>query len=186
MRALLFAALLLLPAACAGSGPGATPADPAGGAAMAADLLPFEASSAPFLNARDGSARTLRVVPAADGQSARLVLDSGAGAPSEIRVTRADDGLWFSADVDKGTRLIQFGANPGDEWESAGRRVRFDGWEPASLGGASIEAARITARRGPASLEHVETWWFARGVGLVRLKSDRGSLSVDELVRAGR
>jgi len=130
-------------------------------------------------------------VPSPDGQSARLVLEAPVARgptdvlqPMEMHVTRRDASLWFSSDINLGTELIRAGAAPGDAWESAGRRVRFEGWENVPIGGTGVEAARITARRGPAGLEQVETWWFARGVGLVRLKSDRGSISVDELVRA--
>jgi hypothetical protein len=183
MRALLPAALVLAVSACQGGG--AAPDAAAG--ALTADLLPFEASSAAFTNARDGTPRTLRVVPSADGRAARLVLEApGGAAPGEIRVTRRDDSLWFSADVDLGTELIRIGAAPGAAWESQGRRVRFEGWESLPLGASNVEAARIVARRGPAGLERAETWWFARGVGLVRLKPERGSMSPDELVRVAR
>jgi hypothetical protein len=184
MRALLLALLLLVPVACAGAGASAGLRD--SGGALTADLLPFEASTSAFTNVRDSSARTLRVVPSEDGQSARLVLEAPGVAASEIHVTRRDASLWFSSDINLGTELIRAGAAPGAAWESGGRRVRFEGWESVPVGGAGVDAARITARRGPAGLEHVETWWFARGVGLVRLKSDRGSISVDELVRASQ
>jgi hypothetical protein len=182
MRVPFLAALPIVLAACAGGG-AATGAAPGPGGAMTADLVPFTASTATFTNARDASTRTLRVVPAPDGQSVRLVLEAPGAAPSEIRVTRRDAALWFSSDIDLGTELIRIGAEPGTKWESAGRRVGFEGWETVTFGSAGMEAARVTARRGPAGLEHVETWWFVRGVGLVRLKSDRGAISVDELVR---
>jgi hypothetical protein len=182
MRALFLAALLFVPAACAGGGT-STGTAPGPGGPMTADLVPFTASTATFTNARDASTRTLRVVPSPDGQSVRLVLEAPGSAPSEMRVTRRDAALWFSSDIDLGTELVRIGAEPGTTWESVGRRVAFEGWETVTFGTAGVEAARVTARRGPAGLEHVETWWFVRGVGLVRLKSDRGAISVDELVR---
>jgi len=182
MRAAFAAVLALLLAACAG-GAGES-SEAAGSPALSADLFPFAASSAAFVDLRGSSSRTVRVEPDAGEASARLVLESADGPPRELRVTRRDDSLYFSGGVEEGTELIRLGARAGDAWESAGRRVTFDGWERIALPSASYDAARITARRGPAGMQQVETWWFAPGVGLVRLRSDHGTLFIDELVRS--
>jgi hypothetical protein len=34
---------------------------------------------------------------------------------------------------------------------------------------------------GPATLPVVQTWWFAPGSGLVRMRSDRGGIFTDEM-----
>lgn len=182
MRAVLAALLALVLAACAGAGGGSNA--PADAPALTADLFPLVASSASFVDLRNSSARTVRVEPDAADGSVRLVLDAGSGPARELRVTRRDGSLYFSGGVGEGTELIRVGAHAGDEWESGGRRVTFDGWERVTLPSANYDAARITARRGPASMQQVETWWFAPGVGLVRLRSDHGTLFVDELVRS--
>jgi hypothetical protein len=178
MRAALAALLLCLAAGCAGND--AAPAPPP----LSEDLFPFAASSASFVDLRGTEARTVRVEPDASDGSARLVVEEGGHPARELRVTRRGASLYFSGGVDEGTELIRLGARAGDAWESAGRRVSFDGWERVALPAATYDAARITARRGPAGMQQVETWWFAPGVGLVRLRSDHGTLFVDELVRS--
>ena len=181
MRAVLALLLACVLAACAGD---RRDAASAGTPALAADLFPFERSSAEFVDVRGSSARTVRVEPDAAGESARLVLEGGAGQARELRVTRREGSLFFSGGVEEGTELIRVGARAGDAWQSGGRSVTFDGWERVTLPSATYDAARITARRGPSGMQQVETWWFAPGVGLVRLRSDHGTLFVDELVRS--
>jgi hypothetical protein len=180
MRPVLAVLLALAAAACAGGPDG----DAAGAPPLGADLFPFAASSATFIDLRGSAARTVRVEPAEGDASARLVLEGEDGPPRELRVTRRDGSLFFSGGVEEGTELIRVGARAGDAWESGGRRVTFDGWERVTLPAATYDAARITARRGPAGMQQVETWWFAPGVGLVRLRSDHGTLFIDELVRS--
>lgn len=181
MSRALAAALVLL-ASIVGC---ATPSggDPAPGAALSADLCPLTASTAGFVDLKDSSPRTLRVEPL-EGDAARLVLEVPDSPPREIRVTRKDGSIFFSGGMGTGTEILRGGAEPGATWESDGRRVTFEGWERMPLASATYDTARISARRGPSGLEQVETWWFARGVGLVRLRSDHGSLFVDELVRS--
>ncbi len=160
-----------------------TPHDPAA-RALAEDLVPLAPSVATFT--MGGSAtRTLRVEPAADGSAAKFVLEGGE-TPREIRVTRSGTSLWFSGGAGLGTELVRFGATPGTSWESGGREVRFEGWERVEVPAGAYDAARITARRGPPSLQEVETWWFAPQVGLVRLRTDHGGIFVDEMSFAGR
>lgn len=178
------AGLLLLFAGCAAP-PAAPPARTADEAALATDLFPFQTAAAAFTNVSDSSPRTLRVEPAADGASAKVFIGAPGGELREIlHVTRRDGSLYFAAGPDEGTELLRGGAHPGDSWESGGRHVRFDGWERVALASASYDAARITARRGPTSVEQVETWWFAKNVGLVRLRNDHATFFVDELVRS--
>lgn len=153
---------------------------------MTADLLPLTASSAAFVDVRSGAARTLRVEP--DGDGARLVLEVPDAAPREISVVRTATGYVFASGIEPGTEILRLAANPGDMWESSGRRVSFDGWERVSSADAKStwDAARISARRGPPELQHVETWWFVPATGLVRLRSDHGGMFADELVRTSR
>jgi hypothetical protein len=181
MRAFLTALLVSLLAGCVGGGHDAAPAGPP---ALSLDLFPLGASSAEFVDVRSSEARTVRVEPDAASGSVRLVVAGGSGPPRELRVTRRDDSLFFSGGVEEGTELIRAGAHAGDAWKSADRSVTFDGWERVTLPTANYDAARITVRRGPAAMQQVETWWFAPGVGLVRLRSDHGTLFVDELLRS--
>jgi hypothetical protein len=179
-----FLALVLAASAC-GAGDVVRARSSDAWAEMTPDLVPFQASESSFVDVKDGSPRTLKVVPAADGASARLVLQVADGPAREILVTRRDRALYFSGGPELGTELIRLGAHPGDSWDSEGRHVSFDGWERVLLPHVSVDAVRVTARRGPQGLQQVETWWFAPGVGLLRLKSDHGSLFTDELVRTG-
>ena len=166
------------------TGAGSRDAPAPGAAPLSADLLPFTASSAPYSDLKAPQPWLLRVEPSADGASARLLLEVPGGPARELRATRRGDSVFVSGGVDLGTELIRIGAHPGDQWNSGGLQVTFDGWERAALPAGNYDAARITTRRGPVGVQHVETWWFAPGVGLVRLRSDHGTLFVDELVRA--
>jgi hypothetical protein len=180
------AALVLFLAACASRDRDATAA---AAGRLSPELLPAQSPAARFVDLKDAAPRTLRVGVSPEDGTLRLVLETEGQAPREIRVTRTDGSLLFAAGGETGTELLRVGAAPGDAWESAGRRVRFEGWErviAASDPSVGWEAARVSARRGPPGMEQVETWWFARGVGVVRLRSDHGGVFVDELIRAGR
>jgi len=183
MRAYL-ACLVVLAGCATGAAPAPNPQ--AGTPVLSMDLLPFEASSAPFTDTTDPAPRTLRIEPAADGASARLLLEMDGIPPRELRATRRDGSVFLSGGMEEGTELIRAGARAGDTWESGGRRVTFEGWERVSLPTVTYDAAKISTRRGPPGVEQVETWWFAPGVGLVRLRSDHGTLFVDELIRSPR
>jgi hypothetical protein len=152
--------------------------------ALTPDLFPFVASSATFVDAAGARPRALRVEPAADAVSARLVMDVAGGAARALTVVRRGDSLYFAAGDSLGTELLRGGARPGDAWQTDGRRVRFETWERVTTPAGAWDAARVSARTGPAQLEHVETWWFARGVGLVRLRSEHGPLFADEMTRS--
>ena len=184
MRAIApFILLLIVISGCRTEGGSAS--RPTNGAApLSFDLLPFTASTAAFSDLGDALPRILRVEPSADGSSARLLLEGAGGPARELRATRRGDAVFVSGGVDIGTELIRIGAHPGEAWESGGMHVTFDGWERVTLAAANYDAARISTRRGPVGVQHVETWWFAPGVGLVRLRSDHATLFVDELVRS--
>jgi hypothetical protein len=179
MRAFQLLTTLLL-AGCAG----AAVVTETSGDPLSPDLFPFDAPPAPFADGKDPAPRTLRVERGSDASTSRLVFEAPGGPPRELRVVRRGDSLFFSNDLEMGTELLRGGALPGDAWESDGRRIRFDGWDRVTSPARTYDAAKITARRGPAGLEEVETWWFAKGVGLVRLRSDHGAMFVDEMVRS--
>lgn len=178
------AAIVLLLAGCASSkGADGKPAD--WDAPLSADLVPFDAPPATFVDVKDPEPRTMRAEPAADGSSVRFVLEVGESA-RELRVSRRDGSLFFSTPPDPEVELIRGGARPGDVWVSADQRITFDGWERVTLPDKTYEAARITVRRGPLAFQLTETWWFAKGVGLVRQRTDRGSMFVEERYRSSK
>src|SRR5262245_11941230 len=145
MRVLLAAVVL---AACASSTP---PAATATDERLAPDLCPLTAWTATFLDAKGASPRSLRVEPAGDGTSARLVMDVPGEPSRALSIYRRGESTWIAAGDDAGVELLRGGARPGDAWESDGRRVRFEGWE--TLG--AWTAARVASRSGPAQLEQV-------------------------------
>lgn len=184
MRLPTVALVLVVAASCAGT---ETPPPRSDAPALAADLFPLERATAEFQV--NGTPHAIRVEPSDDGASARLYYERADGAPAElVRVARRGDAFLFARGPEPGTELLRVGARPGEAWESEGSRVRFDGWERVDCPARSYDAARITRRFGPEAIQGVETWWFAPGVGLVRLVSDhrseRGSLFVDELIRS--
>lgn len=181
-----FAAFVLACAAfvhlgCAGT----APAGPGGAArnALGPDLFPFRARTAAFV-APGGSERTLRIESAET--SAVLWLEGDPAGPLRMDVSRTGDSIVFSSGPDATTEIIRVGATPGAEWTSGETTVHFDGWERIALPGGTFDAARIRARSGPKSLEVVQTWWFAPGEGLVKLRSDQGGIFNREMSLAGR
>jgi hypothetical protein len=177
------AALLVLLAGCASAAGGAGRAPSDWDEPISVELFPFDAAPAKFVDSKDKAQRTMRVERSADGASARWVLEIADAPAAAMRVTRRDESLFFANGSDAEVELIRGGARPGAAWDSADQRVTFDGWERVTLPGASYEAARITVRRGKPDFQMVETWWFANGVGLVRQRTDRGSLFVAERTR---
>lgn len=177
----LYLALLLgcvasaLPA-CAGAAP--TAPGVGARAPLGADLFPFTSRTAEFV-APGGSQRTLRVE--SSDASAVLWLEGDPAGALRMDVTRTGESIVFSSGPDSTTELIRIGAAPGSEWTSGVTTVRFDGWERIALPGGTFDAARIRARSGPASLEVVQTWWFAPGTGLVKLRSDQGGIFSKEM-----
>jgi hypothetical protein len=180
MRAAL-AALVLFAAGCASSGGGERTSS--WDAPLSPDLFPFDVAPATFADSKGAAPGTMRVEPAPGGETARVVFESAGAVVGEMRVTRRGDSIFFASGAGAETELIRGGAKPGDAWESERQRIRFEGWERVTLPPKSYDAARITVRRGSAKFELVETWWFARGVGLVRQRTDRGSMSVRERSR---
>ena len=173
LRALL-AVLLLALAGCQSSTSAGAAAE-----AMPADLFPLDPSSAQF-DAGRGRRLTIRVEGLGDGR-ARMTLGDPSGAA--VDVVRTDTGLVFRNGPDEGAELVRFGAVPGDEWQISGGKARFAGWERIQVAAGTYDAARVQANYGADGLDRVDTWWFARGVGLIRLKSDWGELFSEELVR---
>ncbi|MCE9635189.1 MAG: hypothetical protein K8T90_05725 [Planctomycetes bacterium] len=174
--ALLLACVAGALPACAGTAATAPGVGPR--TTLSAELFPFTTRAAEFV-APGGSQRTLRV-EAADA-AAVLWLEGDPAGALRMDVTRAADSIVFSSGPDSTTELIRIGAAPGSEWMSGDTTVHFDGWERISLPGGTFDAARIRARSGPASLEVVQTWWFAPGAGLVKLRSDQGGIFSKEM-----
>lgn len=141
---------------------------------MDAELFPCVATSSVYRLA-DGTEREVSVSPTTTGAVIRV------GPGGGMDVLREGTGVVFRSGPESWAELIRDGARPGDSWESGGTRVRFDGWDRISVPAGTFDAARVRAVSGPAPLEVVQTWWFARGVGLVRLRSDRGGLFADEM-----
>ena len=181
------AALCLLLAAAVAGGC-ASPETSGGGDASAAlrlspDVCPFDAPPGRFSIRKGAPEQAFHVVPGADGATAKLVLEGLDGPAMELHVTRKADSLYFSPGPELGAELIRGGADPGTTWDSDGWRITFEGWEPVVTASGRYDAARIAARRGPAKLQWVQTWWFARGVGLLRMRQEKGPLYSDEMVR---
>jgi hypothetical protein len=182
---------LLLVAACAGTAPdraadgAAQPAapDPAQ-APLAPDLLPFSERTAVF-QVVGGRTTTLRVEPEGD-RAANLLLDDGEGGKRRLRALREGASVFVSGGPSRGTELLRLGAAPGTGWTSGETAVRFEGWERVEVPGGSFDAARIVTRTGPEQLQRIETWWFAPGEGIVRLRSDHGGIFAEELVLSAR
>jgi hypothetical protein len=176
-RCLLLAAFA---AGCASSGDG----DSLERRALTADLFPFAEHAARFSVGR-GQACTLRVTP--DGSDAAVLrFERGNGAVQSLRATRGPTGVHLSAGPSLGTEVLRLGAVPGATWESRQATVRFDGWERVQVPAGAFDAARITTTSGPEDLPWTETWWFAPGEGIVRLRSDRGGIFADEMMLLSR
>jgi len=182
MRAAIAAFLVLL-AGCSSAVVGAERAPSDWDEPISVELFPFDAPPAKFVDSKNAAPRTMRVERSPDGASARWLLEIDDAPTAAMRVTRRGESLFFANGGDAEVELIRGGARPGAAWDSAEQRVTFDGWERVSLPGASYEAARITVRRGKPDFQLVETWWFAKGVGFVRQRTDRGSLFVAERTR---
>jgi hypothetical protein len=181
----LLVALLL--AGCASGGGGSSSGDsaahePDASKVLTEDLLPFAPRRAEFVLAR-GERRTLRVEPSEGG--AVLWLEGGPAQPARMDVRRKGQALVFSGGPESTIELLRLGEAPGAEWPSGEAVVRFDGWERLLLAGSTFDAARIRVTTGNPPLQVVQTWWFAPGTGLLRLRSDRGGIFADEMSLAG-
>lgn len=180
--------VLALVAACA-SDDGADPAPPAvpsqdpGAAALGADLLPFTEAVLRF-DAGRGREAVLSTRPAG-GAVLKFVLSGEGMRPREIDVLREGDSIFFRAGPERGTELLRLGATPGDAWSAPPATVRFDGWERVSVPAGTYDCARIVATSGGGDIARVDTWWFARDLGLVKLRSEYGTLFTEEMSLLG-
>ena len=156
------------------------PSEPA---ALTADLIPLEERTSRFDVGR-GRVRTLRVVPLGN-DTADLVFEGGSAGARRLRVVRREKAVFLSAGPGQATEILRIGAEPGDEWETRFEEIQFDGWERVDVPAGSFDAARVTTRSGPDQLPRTETWWFVRGEGLVRLRSDHGGIFSEEMLLLG-
>jgi len=167
-------------AACAGSTPDGAPSDPAR-APMTAELFPFVEQVVTVRVGREQQG-VIRMTPA--GESRVDLAFRGRGVRERNIEVRSDgSSLFFRTGPDRGTELVRFAARPGDAWESAGGTVRFIGWERIEVPAGTYDAARVLWSTGDEGFARADTWWFAPGVGLVRLASRWGDLFEEELVR---
>lgn len=174
--------LLLLTLFAFGPGCAQTGASvPADRRALGPELLPFDAPPCDF-EVWDGARRSLSTEQV-DANRVRLRL-ADVGVLAEVE--RRPDGLYFSDEPGAGSALIRFGQLPGSEWTTAASRVKFEGWERLDLPGGVFDAAHVSESVGPDSFVSRMSWWFAPGVGLVRVLVNRAGLDTRELVRAGR
>ena len=181
-RLIVLLVCLLLSVGCASdASPFVAPSQAGGGPALTADLVPFEASSATFLQRPAGSV-VVRTEPTADG--ARLLIE-GVGAPGRrMDLSRVDAAIVFSAGPGRSIELLRLGATPGERWLSGATEVVFDGWERVETGDAVYDAARIRTVGGAGDLRVEDAWWFAPGVGLVRYRQDNAGIFSMEMLRA--
>lgn len=163
---------------CAGGTGSAAAGDPAA-RPLDAEVFPLAPRESIFALGRSAT-RTLRVVPDS-GSAADLTFEGGPGADRRLRATRTADAILLSAGPGLGTELVRLGAAPGDVWTSGAETVRFEGWERIEVPAGLFDAARISTRSGPEALQRVETWWLARGVGIVRLRADHGGIFAEEM-----
>lgn len=178
---LLACVLPVLAAASCASEP--SEADPAAAERLSADLFPFSERTVRFAAGR-GRVATLRVVPQGN-EGADLFFEGGARGALHLRALRREDAIFLSSGPGQGTELLRIGAEPGDVWESRFEQIRFDGWERVQVPAGSFDAARITTRSGPDALPQIETWWFARGEGIVRMLSNYGVIFSEEMQLLG-
>lgn len=165
-------ALLLLLGACA------SPVAAPGGPALAPSLFPLDAAAREYV-LQSGVAQVVRFVPDGAGGGALRMGDD----PSGPRIDVATDttGVRFSAEIGSATEVLRFGAKPGDRWESGATRLVFEGWERIQLPAGTYDAARVTSSLSAGEVRQDETWWFAEGVGIVRLRSNYSGIFAREM-----
>lgn len=152
------------------------------GAPLTEDLFPLAPSSAVYAM-RQGEQRPMRVEPTPSGAAMFL---GGGRVDRRVDVERTETGLSFRGAPESATEVLRFGARTGESWQSGRSLVRFEGWERIEVPAGTYDAARITTSIPGQQPPHDETWWFAPGAGLVRLRSSYGGLFVEELSLAGR
>jgi len=173
--ALLLAAVFA--AACSSTSDGEEPAT------LTAELFPLVERTARFSVGR-GRVATLQVFPREESL-ADMAFAGARGVAPQFRVIRTEDAVFLAAGPGRGTEILRFGELPGKAWESGFEIIQFDGWERVQVPAGTFDAARITARSGPDQLPRIQTWWFAPGVGLVKLRSNYGTIFQEEILLLG-
>jgi hypothetical protein len=163
--------------ACGSTGGGAVPGATR---SLTPELFPMEPRSAEYVFS-SGERRTVRLAPEPAGGTLWI---EGGSVPMKLDVRRTANGIAFHGDLDSGTELLRFGALPGDSWESGDAEVRFEGWERLELPGGPFDAARVRTTVTVRDVRQEETWWFAAGLGILRLRSDYGGIFSEEMVLA--
>jgi hypothetical protein len=161
--------------------------DPAGpstrlptGGALPEQALPFTDSEASFTT-REGEGRD--VVMRRTDVGARMTISTGATTLGHLEWRREGEQILLSDGPDRWVAMLKIGAQPGAVWTSSGRTIRFDGWERVQTPSGDYDAVRITSAATTKDLEESETWWFAPGVGLVKLSQNKGDLFQTEMWR---
>ena len=179
-RALAILLCAAFAAACSSTSDGDDPGEPA---SLTADLFPLVERTARFSLGR-GKVATLHVFPREEAM-ADMSFDGARGVAQQFRVMRTDDALFLAAGPGRGTEILRFGELPGKAWESGFEIIQFEGWERVQVPAGTFDAAKITTRSGPDQLPRLQSWWFAPGEGLVRLRSNYGTIFQEEMQLLG-
>jgi len=148
--------------------------------AIPGDAFPFTASTAVFAT-REGEVRELHMALTATG--ARTTITDGVSPLGHYDWSRVGADVLLSDGPDRSIAMLRVGAQPGASWVSSGRTITFDGWERVATPAGSYDAVRITSSTVTKGVVESETWWFAPGVGLVRLTQNKGDLFTTEMWR---
>jgi hypothetical protein len=175
-RTLAIALCATLAVACSSSPDGEEPGEPE---ALTPDLFPLAGRTARFSVTR-GKEATLRIFPREESM-ADMTFEGARGVQQQYRVIRTEDAVFLAAGPGRGTEILRFGAEPGKAWESGFEIIQFDGWERVQVPAGTFDTARIKTRSGPDQLPRITTWWFAPGEGLVKLRSNYGTIFQEEM-----
>ena len=187
MQRLALLSLVLLAVGCASNDgstgtvrtPPAVRADAPRGT-LTADVFPFDAAPARFATSQRDEV-VVRLEPG-DGGAAMWITGEGLNA-RRIDWTRDGDSIYCSDGPDRRVEFIRIGVAPGTEWQSSGRTVRFEGWERIDTPAGFFDAARINTTLELEGITEVESWWFAPGAGLVKMRVDKADLYKLEMWR---
>jgi len=179
LATLLLAALV--GAACAtGDGASGDVAGDPSGSPLTVDVFPFSAPPGTFATPQGGLVG-IRLEP--QGADATRMWITGDFPQRRIDWRKQDGAIVLSDGPDRAIELLRIGARPGASWSSSGQRISFAGWERVETPAGTWDAVRVSAVSGIEGLRVVETWWFAREVGLVRYAQDKGGLFTLEMYR---
>lgn len=161
----------------------ASPVVAPGGPALSPSLFPLEPAAREYV-LQNGVAQIVRFVPDGAGGGAIRMGDEPSGP--RIDVSADATGVRFSAEIGSSTEVLRFGAKPGDRWASGATTLFFEGWERIQLPAGTYDAARVTSTLSAGgdsggAVRQDETWWFAEGVGIVRLRSNYSGIFSREM-----